>query len=112
MSMQVSTVGNYGTSFATANGGVSGLSQPTVAATGGSAGGYGYDQYQPAPAGYQGQGGGMSIGRAAAWGGGIFAALKWLRPVFSTPSGWVTLGIGLGGWLVGEKVYQFITGRR
>jgi hypothetical protein len=106
MSMNVAAVGSYSSSLSSANRPV-GL--PTAANGGAGVTPYAYDQYQPAP-GQLGTSSGLTIGRAAAWGGGIFSALKWLRPVFSSPSGWLTLGVGLAGWFVGEKVYKMLTG--
>lgn len=102
MAMQVSSVGNYATNYAPVASG--NTPQPPA---GGAA--FGQDSYQPAS--YQSAGSGLNIGRMAAWGGGIFAALKWLRPVFSSPSGWLTLGIAGVGWFAGEKLYQMITGK-
>lgn len=72
-------------------------------------GGYSADSYTASS--YGSTGSGLSVGRMAAWGGGVFAALKWLRPVFASSSGWLTVGIAGLGFLVGDKLYHMVSGK-
>lgn len=105
MALQVSPIGAYNQSLPALNAAPSSNSSPV----GGSA--YSPDSYQGGGYGYAPSSSGLSIGRMAAWGGGIFAALKWLRPVFSSPSGWLTVGIAAVGWFAGDKLYHMVTGK-
>jgi hypothetical protein len=49
------------------------------------------------------------IGRWAAWGGGAFAAFKWVRPLFQNPTGLGLAALLGAGAFVGNKVYNWIT---
>ena len=111
--MPVTSLGTYTPALAPLPAPATALPQPARPAIGG-------DVYYAPSTPYYGQptvttqstDPGLTIGRMAAWAGGIFAALKFLRPVFASPSGWLTVAIAGLGWLAGEKLWQFVTGNQ
>jgi hypothetical protein len=57
-------------------------------------------------------GGGLSLGRLAAWAGGAFGGFKlWGMLARTSPQGWVLGGVLAGGAFVGNKLYNMLTGQ-
>lgn len=81
---------------------------------------WGYDQYGSTPGAYPSTGyapaptagGGLNLGRIAAWAAGGFAAFKWVLPALGrTPAGWMVAGVVGAGAFAGNWLYNKLTGK-